>query len=45
MPTTCKYLSPVSVKPCGGTLVQAFQTTKVYDRCTRCGHVTPAKGN
>lgn len=27
---------------CGGRLVQAFPQSTQYDRCTRCGIVTPA---
>jgi hypothetical protein len=34
--------APARCRDCDGPLVQAFSTTRAYDRCQRCGHVFPA---
>lgn len=35
-------LTPTECGDCGGSLAQAFPTTRNYLRCRRCGHVFPA---
>ena len=35
-------ITPTECGDCGGSLAQAFPTTRNYLRCRRCGHVTLA---